>query len=319
MLRIGILNIIRSNSCLRRYASFESNFKLRRTIPRCIMRLIADGGSTKTDWGIVDEGRIILRIQTAGMNCSLQSEADMMKTLHEDLLPKLMSDESRQALDVDSISFYGSGVSAEREPRMCEILRQSFPNAVEIEAHSDLLGAARSLCGEKEGVACILGTGSNSCLYDGCRIVSNTPALGYILGDEGSGAVLGKMFINAMYKGVMPESLLTTFERETGLTLSDIIYKVYRQPMANRFLASLSPFIHAHIDIHEVRALVIDNFRQFFRRNITPYGRRDLKVNALGSIAYHYAEEFQAAAILEGFMVGDIIKSPFDSPYFTAY
>ena len=194
---------------------------------------------------------------------------------------------------------------------MRRLLSLVFPSAA-VEAHGDLLGAARAVCGHSEGIACILGTGANSCLYDGCRIVGNTPPLGYILGDEGSGAVLGARFLNALYKGFLPASLLADFESELSMSMGDVIARVYRAPLANRFLASLSPYVSRYMDVPEVVRLVVDNFRDFFRRNVVHYRRTDLPVGFVGSIAYHYEQQLREAADAEGFMVGVVMKSPMD-------
>ena len=186
---------------------------------------------------------------------------------------------------------------------------------------SDLVGAARALCQHSRGIACILGTGANSCLYDGLRIVANTPALGYILGDEGSGAVLGIRFLNALFKGQLPDELRQEFVTETGLSLDAIIQRVYRQPLANRFLASLSPFIHRHIDLQQVEAMVIDHFRQFIRKNIQPYYDNPRLKEALpispelhvtGSVGFHYQRQLAAAAALEGMRLGRVMGSPME-------
>lgn len=211
---------------------------------------------------------------------------------------------------VDSIKFYGSGVRPELEGPMAQQLQQVFPHAAHIEAYSDLLGAARGLCGCEEGIACILGTGANACLYDGERIVKQIPALGYILGDEGSGAVLGKRFLHALYMGVLSEKIKVLFERQTGLSLATVIDRVYRQPLANRFLASLSVFIHDHLDDADLRALVITSFTDFFRFHVKPYGRCDLPVSFVGSVAWHYQTELRVAAESQGFVVGEVMKSP---------
>ena len=197
-------------------------------------------------------------------------------------------------------------------PRMEMLLRKLFVNAVKVEVCSDVLGAARALFGGREGIACILGTGANSCLYDGRRITANVPPLGYILGDEGSGAVLGRLFINALFKGGLPAAMRDEFLKETGLTLADIINKVYREPLANRFLASTSAFIHNHLYNSRLRSLVVDNFRSFFKRNVNLYGRRDLPVGAVGSIAFYYKSELLEAAEAEGYTVGKVIKSPME-------
>ena len=269
------------------------------------MKLIADSGSTKTDWVLTDGGGSVGRYHTQGINPVHQTENDILAILRSELLPQLPHSPS-------AVHFYGSGVRPELEAVVAEVLKTAFPSATTVEAHSDLLGAARALCGSSEGIACILGTGANSCLYDGHAMVKNTPALGYILGDEGSGAVLGINFLNALYKGFMPESVAADFQHDMNMTLADVITRVYRQPMANRFLASLSPFIKSHLDVPEVKALVVDNFRNFFRRNIAPYDRPDLPVSFVGSMAYHYADQLKEAAAAEGFHVGKILKSPID-------
>ena len=268
------------------------------------MKLIADSGGTKTDWVLTDETGIVQRVQTQGINPFHQSEEDILAILHE--VNCHLSTLNCQ------LSFYGSGVRPELEPVVVSLLLKAFPLAATVEAHSDLLGAARAVCGCAEGIACILGTGANSGLYDGRQIVRNTPPLGYVLGDEGSGAVLGIRFLNALYKGFMPSVLVSEFEKDMSMNVAEVIARVYRQPMANRFLASLSPFISRHLDNPQVRQLVVDNFRDFFRRNLVQYQRQDLPVGFVGSIAWHYAEQLKEAAASEGFRVGQILQSPMD-------
>ena len=279
------------------------------------LRLIADSGSTKTDWALLSTGGPATIVKTQGINPFYQDEAAICAVLTEEFLPQLpphvLADlQSPTSL---SIHFYGSGVRPELEAKMERLLREVFPHASFVEAHSDMLGAARALCGGSEGIACILGTGANSCLYDGEQIVENTPALGYILGDEGSGAVLGVRFLNALYKGRLPVTILRDFDAQLGLTMADVISRVYRQPMPNRWLASLSPFIHQYINIGVVRQLVVDNFRDFIRRNIVPYGRPDLPLSAVGSIAYYYREQLAEATQAEGYTLGRILRSPLDA------
>ena len=272
------------------------------------MRLIADSGSTKTDWVLTIEKGVERRFHTQGINPFHQSEESILTILREELVTQL------PALDAEelSIAFYGSGVRPELEPVMERLLRTALPTATAVEAHSDLLGAARAVCGHREGIACILGTGANSCLYDGLRIVSNTPPLGYILGDEGSGAVLGIRFLNALYKGFLPATVVNDFQEDMKLSMADVIERVYRQPMANRFLASLAPFVKSHADVPQVKELVVDNFRCFLRRNVAAYGRKDLPVGFVGSIAFHFSSELKEAIGAEGMSFGPIIKSPLD-------
>ena len=265
--------------------------------------LIADSGSTKTDWAFMGK-----RVQTQGINPFHQDEDTIRSILKEELLPQLTSDITH----LTSILFYGSGARPELEEKMQRLLQEVFPQAEHIEAHGDLLGAARALCGHQEGIACILGTGANSCLYDGERIVENTPPMGYILGDEGSGAVLGVRFLNALYKNRLSNDVKAAFEAFTEMSMAQVIERVYRQPMANRWLASLSKFIHQQIENPQIEQLVIDNFRDFIQRNIAPYQRRDLPINAVGSIAFYYQQQLEKAVKAEGYTLGKIVRSPLD-------
>lgn len=269
--------------------------------------LIADSGSTKTEWDL--DG---LRIKTQGINPFHQDDDTIRAILCDELLPQLYSHCSVSEFSSLKVSFYGSGVRPELEEKIVRLLSEAFPEAKHIDAHSDLLGAAIALCGHSEGIACILGTGANSCLFDGQRIVKNTPPMGYVLGDEGSGAVLGIRFLNALYKDRLPHTILSDFEAYIGMNLAQVIDRVYRQPLANRWLASLSEFIHAHMDEPLIEALIVENFRDFLRYNVDPYGRRDLPVSALGSIAYYYQSQFLEALKSEGYTVGKILRGPLD-------
>lgn len=271
--------------------------------------LIADSGSTKTDWALINSASdaSVRRLTTQGINPFHQDASSIRRILTEELLPQLDAVGS-----IDRIRFYGSGVRPEQQGLMESLLSQSFPSAKDVQARGDLLGAARALYGNEMGIACILGTGANSCVYDGHELVANTPPLGYILGDEGSGAVLGRHFLNALYKGRLETSLRESFEQWAGMTMDQVITRVYRQPLANRWLASLSVYIHAHLDSPSVESLVIDNFRDFIRHNIIPYGRNDLPLRAVGSIAFHYQKQLDIAAREEGISLDMVMRSPID-------
>lgn len=239
-------------------------------------KLIADSGSTKTDWSLVEEdGSVVMACRTKGINPIHMQDAEVLHVLCNELVLSVQPQE---------VYFYGSGVTEAVEPRMKSLLQQAFPEA-RIEVASDMLGAARALFGNKPGIACILGTGSNSCLYDGKRIVMNTPPLGYILGDEGSGAVLGKLFLNGIFKGTLSANIKNKYLKWSGLDYPSIINKVYREPLANRFLASICPFISEQIaesakyengsdELAETMALyrmVLDSFGLFYDNNIAAY------------------------------------------------
>lgn len=268
------------------------------------MKLIADSGSTKTSWAVVDDKETKI-IGTAGINPAVQSEDTIMCTLHEMIL--MLTEVPRE------IYFYGAGCRGKASLLMEKCLRQAFPGADTVCVESDLLGAARALFGVEEGIACILGTGSNSCLYDGKVITSNVPPLGYILGDEGSGAALGKMFFNALFKGDLPEELKNMYLEETRQTYDDVIRRVYREQNANRYLASTSLFLANHLDVRPLVDIVEQNFEQFFVKNVCKYGRPDLPVAAVGSIAFAYSDIFNKVAARHGYQVTRVIKEPIDA------
>lgn len=269
------------------------------------MILIADSGSTKTDWVLVDNGTVCERVATQGINPVHIHESDVENILREELLPG-MTDYS-----ISRVYYYGAGCRGDVSGALRDILSRVLGiDRDMVCVESDLLAAARALCGNGAGIACILGTGSNSCLYDGNSITANIPPLGYILGDEGSGAVLGSMFLNAIFKNPALTALRDDYLQWAGLDYPEIINRVYRRPMANRFLASISLYISEHIDNPVLRNLVKDNFRGFFRYNVARYGHNDFAVNAVGSIAFAYRDLLAETASEEGFTIGKIIKSP---------
>ena len=272
--------------------------------------LIADSGSTKTDWTLLNDGKIVMQMATQGINPFHQSEDEIRSVLK--MLSQVHQELSKSTFSNLNIYFYGSGLRLEFKEFMRNLLSDEFLVSKHVFVHSDLLGAAVALCGSEEGIASILGTGANSGLYDGQRIVQNTPPLGYVLGDEGSGAVLGTRFLNALLKGRLSVGLREAFFEQFQMTEADVVARVYRQPLANRWLASLSPFIHDHVYDPDIQGIVVDNFRDFFRNNIVPYGRRDLPVGAVGSVAWFYRRELAEAARLEGFTLGTVLRSPMD-------
>jgi len=254
---------------------------------------------------LIESGQCELSVTTQGINPFHQREEEIERIINDELLPRI-----EEGRGVEEVHFYGSGCREELCPMMEGILRRVFPQAEIVEVASDLLGAARAVCRHKEGMACILGTGANSCLFDGERIVASTPPLGYILGDEGSGAVLGRKFVNAIYKGLLSKELKDIFESELRLTMNDVVHRVYCEPLANRFLASLSPFIHRNLCVEGVRELVVGNFQEFFSRNVAAYGRRDVPIGFVGGMAVHYESELSEAASAEGFRIGCVLDSP---------
>lgn len=280
------------------YTTFAKNKKIN-------MELIADSGSTKTDWLVVDgSGKEVKRVRTQGLNPFHLSPDNISNILRNELLGQL------EGLAINKVRFFGTGCTPEQIPPMRSLLLKEL-NCYDVLVGSDLLGAAYALCGSEEGIACILGTGANSCLYNGKEIVANTPPLGYILGDEGSGAVLGKLFLNGIFKGSLNNELRDLFLKETNQTYADIINKVYREPLANRYLAGIAKFIGKHKeDCPELKTLVIQNFCDFITKNVDAYGRHDLPLGFVGSIAWYFQDELKAATAKCGYRLGKVLQSP---------
>lgn len=265
--------------------------------------LIADSGSTKTNWLLIENDGKINKYRTEGINPVVGDSSIISHTISKSFAPKL------NGTSIDKIFFYGAGCTQAKKDVVEKALAKVFPDA-EIEVQSDVLAAARALCGYKEGIACIIGTGSNSCLYNGKDIVRNISPLGYILGDESSGAVLGKNLIGNILKKQLPEEICHAFFEETKLTEEEIIDRVYRKPMPNRFLASLMPFIKNHHDNSQIAEFLVSNFRLFLRRNVYPYGRPDLEVHFIGGVAYNFREELKVAMNIEHLKMGNVELSP---------
>ena len=270
------------------------------------MILIADCGSTKIDWCIVNNGKVEKQVFTMGMNAIMLTEEEMRSRIADELMPEI------SGYSIEAVHFYGAGcISPEVCANVARAISANIPGAKSVNVHTDLLAAARALCGHSEGIACILGTGSNSCYYDGSEIRDNVSPLGYILGDEGSGAVLGKLLVGDVLKNQLPKDLCDKFLAEYDLDRLTIIRRVYKEPQGNRFLASVTPFLLANIERPEIHSLVLNSFKAFFVRNIPQYpGYRSLSVNFIGSIAYYYRDVLAEAAEACGCRIGTIIKSP---------
>lgn len=265
--------------------------------------LIADGGSTKIDWTVVS-GISQKTFRSPGINPVLWDIGKIDQMLREGLPHEILS-------DVESVYFYGAGCLGRSAEKMQEALMRVVAHDAEIEVESDLLGAARALFGNERGIACILGTGSNSALYDGKEIISNIHPLGYILGDEGSGASIGKHFLNALYKGRLPESLREDFETETGLTYDDVIDHVYRQPMANKFLASLVIFVSKRRK--ECAELLNEEFDNFIEKDILPYNHCELPVGIVGGVGYEFCEELKEIFLRHRLKLNKVVARPMEN------
>ena len=270
------------------------------------MMLIADSGSTKTDWCVILDNTPIKRTGTKGLNPFFQSEEEIQQELTHSLLPQLPEG------TIDSVYFYGAGCTPEKAPTLRRAIADSLPVVGNIKAYSDMLAAARGLCGREAGITCILGTGSNSCFYDGKEIVNHISPLGFILGDEGSGAVLGKLLVGDILKNQLSPAIKEAFLKQFDLTVPEIIDRVYRQPFPNRFMASLSPFIAQHLEEPGIRQLVLGSFIAFLRRNVMQYDYTQYPAHFIGSVAHCYKEILQEAAQETGIRIGKILQSPME-------
>ncbi len=269
------------------------------------MILIADSGSTKTDWCLLADGNST-RLHTDGINPYFQTQKDIAATLQTQLTPYL------QMLEIDAVYYYGAGCTGgEINDRIAEALK-AILRISHIEVNSDLLGAARALCGHTAGIAAILGTGSNSCFYDGEKIAEHVPPLGFILGDEGSGAALGKRLVSDCLKGHLPLIFKEQLLEHLQLTVNQILGKIYSEPYPNRFLASLAPFIHQNKDKAEIKHLLEQEFSSFFTRNIALYSGEISTVHAVGSVAHYFSDNLQSVARTHGRQIGRILQSPLD-------
>lgn len=269
------------------------------------MILIADSGSTKTDWRMMDATGVYEQVLTAGMNPQYLESSQIHSIFEAELLPNL------KEKSPSSIYFYGAGCSSpDRNMRVEQALRKIFP-ASEIVVDHDLLSAARALCGHKPGVACILGTGSNSCLYDGKNIVDNVPSLGFLIGDEGSGAYLGRMLIKAFMYRELPEELATSLKNRYNLTKDSILDAVYLSDMPSTYLATFAKFMHEKRKDPVIHAMIYQNFDEFFERHVCKYkGFTDVPVNFVGSVAFHFSDTLRQVAKKYGAHIGTIITSP---------
>ncbi len=271
-------------------------------------KLIADAGSTKVEWALLKaDGEVATSFTSDGLNVLLAHPDVVTKALKE-VAQRLPSD-----VKVEEVHYYGAGCATDE---ICSKTKEAIAeiwNDADINVASDLLGAARALFGKRKGIACILGTGSNSCLYDGSVIVSQIPSLGYVLGDEGSGAALGKRLVSDAFKNQLPESIREKFLGAYGLTLPSILDNIYRNPSPNKFLASLVPFLHDNLWNPYIYSLVLKELTKFVARNVAMYpGAHTLDLSFTGSIAFHFAKILREAAESLGYRVTSIAETPME-------
>jgi N-acetylglucosamine kinase-like BadF-type ATPase len=271
------------------------------------MILIADGGSTKTTWCLVDAHSTRSLFHTEGYNPEFIGTAGIIASLHQSLPPTLAP------ADITEVYYYGASVvTPQQVATVADAMRAVFGRARIFVGH-DLLAAARALLGRQPGFAAILGTGTNSGLYDGETIVHNVDSLGYFLGDEGSGAFIGKALLRDYLRGDMPAELVAEFRATYGLERDAIFDKLYNQPFPNRFIASFAKFAYDHQSAPYCQQLVAEAFDLFFRNIIKKYPDYQAHTfNCIGSVGYNFREALTQAAAAHGMQVGKIISSPID-------
>lgn len=270
------------------------------------MILIADSGGSKTDWRLVHNDGTIAQASSPGFNPYYQPIDDLKRDVEQILLPKINGNDQ-----VNKIFFYGAGVSSlKNQLTIKSAFLEYFPEA-HIEIGWDLLAAARALCGREPGIACIMGTGSNSCLYDGTKIVDNVANLGWILADEGSGANIGRKFLVDYLRKKMPETLAKQFHDRFPLTREEFLEKVYQQEKPSAFLASFAKFIFQHLKEPYCYKLVYDSFSEFYQNNVMEYPNyKSLKVHFTGSIAFYFSDILRQVANDKGITVKNILEGP---------
>ena len=267
------------------------------------MLLVADSGSTQTTWCMIDRDKNVNTCTTGGIN-PFQSGFD-------EIIHLLETEFTLQHTDISVIWFYGAGCAFPDKNRMVADALSQYFGVSEIHVNSDLLAAAHSLCGGRAGIVCILGTGSNSCYYNGQEIVQNVSPLGYVLGDEGSGNALGRKLLSDILKNQLPATIRNIFFDTYHVTVGEILDNVYRKPFPNRYLAQYARFVSANIGYPEMQTLASNCFLEFFQRNVMQYEiAKQLPLHFTGSVAFHFSEIIKKTAGEFGLIMGNISQNP---------
>lgn len=267
------------------------------------MKLIAETGSTRTEWALTEGRQLINSLFTDGINPFFQTRREISRSVRLGLPEEFFKKKLEQ------VYYYGAGCSSEEKKKIIRAsLVAQFKTPVQVE--SDLLAAARGLFLREAGIACILGTGSNSCFYDGATILKNVRSGGYILGDEGSGAAMGRVFMSDVLKGIAPAELTEDFFDKFRITSDDIMDLVYNRPFPNRFLATVAYFLADHQESDYAYQVIRDNLQKFFARNICQYDYSNYSIRFVGSWAHHCADYLYDVAQEFGVMIDMIEETP---------
>ncbi|MEX6687463.1 N-acetylglucosamine kinase [Danxiaibacter flavus] len=269
-------------------------------------KLIADSGSTKCEWSFLQEGKK-KKIVTQGISPYFLNNEQIIAVLQKELLPRL------RKVEVDEIYYYGTGLANPDNAKLLKsVFKKLFP-AAKVQAEIDLLAAARALCGSEKGVVCILGTGSNSCYYNGKKIIKNSPGLGYVLGDEGSGAYMGKKVIQHYLYNTFDEDLMSRFVARFQTNASEILEKVYKWPQPNRYLASFALFLAENRGHYMIENIIEDSLNDFFFNHLYKYRESwTLPISFVGGIAYGFKDVLKDMCYTYELELGRVLKTPMD-------
>jgi N-acetylglucosamine kinase-like BadF-type ATPase len=271
-----------------------------------MIQLIADSGATKCEWCLLQNGKKKIII-TQGISPYFLNTAQIVLLLQNELLPKIKN------AAIETINFYGTGLSNPANIKIIKTALKQLFAAATINVEHDLLAAARALCGSKKGIACILGTGSNSCYFNGKKIMKNSPGLGYILGDEGSGAYLGKKVVQYYLYNTFDEDLKARFDKRFNVTKDQILDSVYKQPLANRYLANYAIFLAENRGHYMIENVIEDGLNDFFFNHLYKYRESwTLPINFVGSIAYGFKDVLKDLCSTYELELGTILKQPMD-------
>ena len=269
-------------------------------------KLIADAGSTKIEWVVLENKKVVKRVTSRGFNPNYADSIVLIDILYKELMDVFPP--------VDAVYYYGSGCGSEdTQKQMRQYLKVYFEEANEVYVTHDLMGACHAVLGHEKGIACILGTGANSCVYDGATITERAVSLGYLVGDEGSGCYIGRKLTRAYFYGLMPDDLKLFFEQECQLELRDFIDKVYHQPEPSKYLASFTRFAGKHIDHPFIKDLVKDCFKDFIQAFVLRFKDcREMPVSFVGSVAFYFQTLLYECLSDEGLTMGKVMRSPMD-------
>lgn len=271
------------------------------------MKLIADSGSTKTTWMLLEGQTVKNTITTCGLNPYFHKSESVEAVIRADLAPFMVE------YQIKEIHFYGAGCSTDYNNHMIADALRVFFRSSKVFVYHDILGAARALFGNGRGIACILGTGCNSCYFDGSNTFSQVDSLGYLFGDEGAGSYLGKSFLGAYLKKELPADLRNAFDNHYGYTLEDILNSLYNKPSPNRFLASFSLFLSPNREHPFIRKILLHSFQDFFEAHVKKYeSYQTTPIGFIGSIAHCYSEILGRVADEEGVKISRILSSPIE-------